>query len=132
MTSLPDGTVVELCGGGPDEELALIAEYLAEQHAAGERPERMAVVVAQPATRGPEIAAALRRAGLAAHVTEPLKAKAFPSVNALLALLRAATPEGTAKDLVAWLAGPGGPGLRCRPAGTPGADPRKPGRHAKA
>lgn len=101
--------VLELRGGGPDEELALIAEYLQQALAGGAAPQRVAVVVSRPETHGPEIQAALQRAELPAHVVARPRARALPSVAALIGLLQAATDGGTARNLVDWLSGPGGP-----------------------
>ncbi|MDO9352252.1 MAG: hypothetical protein Q7T55_01065, partial [Solirubrobacteraceae bacterium] len=45
--------VVELRGGGPDEEAALVAEHVGARIAEGCLPERIAIVVGQPAGQGP-------------------------------------------------------------------------------
>ncbi|MBJ7471088.1 MAG: PD-(D/E)XK nuclease family protein [Solirubrobacteraceae bacterium] len=102
--------VLELCGGGPDEEAALIAEHVAAKIAAGCSPERIAVVVGPADARGPALLAALRRAGVPAHLVAERHAKVWPSVAAIVALLRALAPGGEARHLVGWIAGPGGPG----------------------
>ncbi len=103
--------VVELCGGGPDEEAALIAEHVAALISCGYRPERIAVVVDQPAGPGPALAAALRRAGVPVHlVARRRPARLWPSVAAIVGLLRAAGEAGEARHLVDWISGPGGPG----------------------
>lgn len=107
-----DAPIVELCGGGPDEEAALIAEHVVARIAAGTPPERIAVVVGQPDARGPALAAALRRAGVAAHLVGQAPSRVWPSVTAIVALLRAAAEGGEARHLVDWIAGPGGPGAR--------------------
>lgn len=108
-TSAP---ILELCGGGPDEEAALIAEHVVRLTTRGTQPERIAVVVGQPDARGPALEAALRRAGVAAHLVAQRPSRIFPSVAAIVALLRAAEQGGEARHLVDWVAGPGGPGAR--------------------
>lgn len=109
LDSPVDRSVTELRGGGPDEELALIAQHLTAQRQAGIDLGAMAVVVASAPVEGPAIVAALRRAGLPAHLAAERPARTHESVAALRALLRAAGETGTASDLVRWLRGPGGP-----------------------
>lgn len=104
--------IVELCGGGPDEEAALIAEHVVRLTSRGTAPERIAVVVGQPDALGPALEAALRRAGVAAHLVAQRPSRVWPSVAAVVALLRAAEQGGEARHLVDWIAGPGGPGAR--------------------
>ncbi|MDQ8046691.1 MAG: PD-(D/E)XK nuclease family protein, partial [Patulibacter sp.] len=93
----------------PDEEAALIAEHVAAAIDRGVPAERIAVAVGEPARQGPPIAAALSRAGLPAYLGAARAAAASPSIAALLGLLRAAD-DGSPRDLVDWLAGPGAPG----------------------
>lgn len=104
--------IIELQGAGPDEELALIAELVAEELAAGIAPHRLAVLTASQELHGPAIVAALARRGVAAHLSGRARAAATPIVRGTMALLRAARAHageadadgGDAADVVAWLA----------------------------
>lgn len=104
--------ILELRGGGPDEEAALIAEHVAARIADGCEPERIAVVVAQTDARGPAVERALRRAGVPAHLVAQRPSRVWPSIAAIVALLNAVGEGGEARHLVDWIAGPGGPGSR--------------------
>lgn len=108
-----DAPVLELRGAGPDEELALVAELVAEELAAGTRPDRLAVLAASPELHAPAITAALARRGVAAHFAGRPAAKSTPIVRGVMALLRAAqalqrgeretADKGEAIDVVTWL-----------------------------
>lgn len=104
--------ILELRGGGPDEEAALIAEHVAARIAGGCEPDRIAVVVAQTDARGPAVERALRRAGVPAHLVAQRPSRVWPSIAAVVALLGAVGEGGEARHLVDWIAGPGGPGAR--------------------
>ncbi|MEH3054785.1 MAG: PD-(D/E)XK nuclease family protein [Patulibacter minatonensis] len=98
-------TIVELRGAGPDEELALVGELVAEELAAGTPADRLAVLAASPSLHAPAIVAALGRRGIAAHVGGRPPAASTSIVRGTMALLRAAGDgPGEAADLVAWLA----------------------------
>ncbi len=101
---------LELRGGGPDEEAALIAEHVAAHLEAGCPPDSVVVVVGQPAAQGPVLEAALRRAGVPAHLVARRPSRVWPSIAAVVALLRAVGEGGEPRHLVDWVAGPGGPG----------------------
>jgi PD-(D/E)XK nuclease superfamily len=102
--------VLELKGAGPDEELALVAELVAEELAAGTPASRLAVLVASPELHAPAIIAALARRGAHAHLGGRAPAANTPIVRGVVALLRAAKAHtaggrdgGDAADVVAWL-----------------------------
>lgn len=107
--AVADTSVLELRGGGRDEEDVLIAEHVAAAIDGGTPPHAIAIVTAEPGRHGGALIGALRRIGIAAHLADAVKASRHPSVAAALALLSAASDHGTASDLATWLAGPGGP-----------------------
>lgn len=105
-----DAPLVELRGAGPDEELALIADLVAEELEHGVAPHRIAVLAANLDLHAPAIVAALGRRGISAHRSGPTPAAATPIVRGTMALLRAAQAlsadaqdGGEAADVVAWL-----------------------------
>ncbi|MBO9533026.1 MAG: PD-(D/E)XK nuclease family protein [Solirubrobacteraceae bacterium] len=102
--------VVELEGAGPDEELALISQLVAEELASGTDPAAMAVLTASPDLHGPAVVAALSRRGVPAHLAGRRSAAATPIVRGAISLIRAAAAYqargagGEAADIVRWAA----------------------------
>jgi RecB family exonuclease len=97
-----------LRSAGERGEAEAIAVEVAKLLARGADPARVAIVVRDPARRGPPIAATLESCGIAAALEAELPVAATAVGGALIALLEAEFGARRSRDLLRWLRGPSG------------------------
>jgi ATP-dependent helicase/DNAse subunit B len=102
-----------LCSAGPRGEAEAIAARVGRLLYEGVDPEEIAIVLRDPARRGPSIARVLESYGIATALEAELPVAATGVGGALIALLEAEHGGGRADDLLRWLRGPSG----ARPSG---------------
>ena len=109
LTGVEAGDAVRfLEGGGERAELELVAAEAARLIAEeGMAPDEIAVVLRSPQTASALAGQVFAACGVPVAITETTTFGHTPLGRGLAALLRAATPEGTAGDLVTWLRTPG-------------------------
>ncbi len=103
-----DGSLVFLRSAGERGEAEAIAVEVARLLAEGCEPEEIAIVVRDPARRGPLIASILESYGVPTALEAELPAATTSVGGALIALLEAVLGSGRAADLLRYLRGPSG------------------------
>jgi ATP-dependent helicase/DNAse subunit B len=103
-----DESLVFLRSAGERGEAEAIAVEVARLLAAGTDPEQIAIVVRDPARRGPLIAAVLESYGIATALEAEIPVATTSVGGALTALLEAMLGTGRATDLLRYLRGPSG------------------------
>jgi ATP-dependent helicase/DNAse subunit B len=105
---LPDESLVFLRSAGERGEAEAIAVEVARLLTAGTDPEQIAIVVRDPARRGPLIASILESYGIATALEAEIPVATTSVGGALTALLEAMLGTGRATDLRRYLRGPSG------------------------
>jgi ATP-dependent helicase/DNAse subunit B len=103
-----DESLVFLRSAGERGEAEAIAVEVARLLADGCEPEQIAIVVRDPARRGPLIASILESYGIPIAVEAEIPASTTSVGGALIALLEAVLGTGRAADLLRYLRGPSG------------------------
>jgi ATP-dependent helicase/DNAse subunit B len=104
----PDGGLILLRSAGARGECEAIGVEVARLLAAGVDPAEIAIVLRDPARRGPLLAEVLESYGVATALEAELPVSATATGGALLALLEAEFGAGRAADLLRYLRGPSG------------------------
>ena len=104
----PDRDLTLLRSAGTRAEAEAIATEISRLVHAGADPAQIAVALRDPGRRGPEIAAALERNGIATALEAELPVAGTAVGGALIALLEAEFGERRAVDLLRYLRGPSG------------------------
>jgi len=104
----PDGSLVLLRSAGERGEAEAIAAETARLVSGGVDPAQVAIVVRDPARRGPLVATALESYGVAAALEAEVPVAATAVGGTLIALLEAEFGAGRAADLLRFLRGPSG------------------------
>ncbi len=104
----PDESLVFLRSAGERGEAEAIAVEVARLLAAGTDPEQVAIVVRDPARRGPLIASVLESYGIPTALEAEIPASTTSVGGSLVALLEAVLGTGRAADLLRYLRGPSG------------------------
>ncbi len=104
----PDGSLALLRSAGARAEAEAIAARVSRLVRGGADPAEIAVALRDPSRRGPEVAAALERNGIAAALEAEVPVAGTSVGGALLALLEAEFGAGRAADLLRYLRGPSG------------------------
>ncbi len=105
------GQAIELLeGGDPRAELELVAERVRRLLDAGTAPDRIAVAVRDAAQAAPLIDAVFGEAGIEVAHEHWIALRRTALGRGLLALLRCALLDASARDLLVWLRSPGAPG----------------------
>jgi RecB family exonuclease len=99
----PDGTLALLRAAGTRGEAEAIAEQVSRLLFAGADSAEIAIAVRDPARRGPEIAAALERNGVAAALEAELPVAGTAVGGGLVALLEAELGDGGAAELLRYM-----------------------------
>jgi len=99
----PDGTLTLLRAAGTRGEAEAIAEQVSRLLFAGGDSAEIAIAVRDPARRGPEIAAALERNGVAAALEAELPVAGTAVGGGLVALLEAELGDGGAAELLRYM-----------------------------
>jgi RecB family exonuclease len=99
----PDETLTLLRAAGTRSEAEMIAERVSRLLVAGADPAEIAIAVRDPGRRGPEIAAALERNGVATALEAELPIAGTGVGGALLALLEAEFGDGSAAALLRYM-----------------------------
>jgi RecB family exonuclease len=108
----PDGSLVLIRSAGERGEAEAIGAEIAKLIAGGTPADEIAVVVRDPARRGPLIASVLESYGIPVALEAELPAGSTATGGALVALLEAELGAGTPADLLRYLRGPSGVGER--------------------
>ncbi len=103
----PRAALVLLEGGGERAELELVAEQVARAMEDGIAPGDIAVAIRNPGHVAPLIERVFADAGIPIALERRIPLGHTSLGHALIALLRAALPDGTAEDLLGWLRAPG-------------------------
>jgi ATP-dependent helicase/DNAse subunit B len=103
-----DASLVFLRSAGERGEAEAIAVEVARLLADGCEPEQIAIVVRDPARRGPLIASILESYGIPTALEAEIPASTTSVGGALIALLEAVLGTGRAADLLRYLRGPSG------------------------
>jgi len=103
-----DESLVFLRSAGERGEAEAIAVEVARLLAAGTEPEEIAIVVRDPARRGPLIASILESYGIPTALEAEIRASTTSVGGSLMALLEAVLGTGRAADLLRYLRGPSG------------------------
>ncbi len=103
-----DESLVFLRSAGERGEAEAIAVEIARLLAAGCDPEQIAIVVRDPARRGPLIASVLEAYGIPTALEAEIPASTTSVGGSLMALLEAVLGTGRAADLLRYLRGPSG------------------------
>jgi ATP-dependent helicase/DNAse subunit B len=103
-----DGSLVFLRSAGERGEAEAIAVEVARLLAGGADPEEIAIVVRDPARRGPLIAAILESYGIPAALEAEIPVATTSVGGSLAALLETVLGTGRATDLLRYLRGPAG------------------------
>jgi len=106
-----DESLVFLRSAGERGEAEAIAVEVARLLAGGCEPEQIAIVVRDPARRGPLIASILESYGIPTALEAEIAASTTSVGGALIALLEAVLGTGRAADLLRYLRGPSGASL---------------------
>ncbi|HEV7399418.1 MAG TPA: PD-(D/E)XK nuclease family protein [Solirubrobacterales bacterium] len=106
--SPPDESLVFLRSAGERGEAEAIAVEVARLLAAGTDPEQIAIVVRDPARRGPLIASVLESYGIATALEAEIPVARTSVGGSLTALLEAMLGTARASDLLRYLRGPSG------------------------
>jgi ATP-dependent helicase/DNAse subunit B len=104
----PDESLVFLRSAGARGEAEAIAVEVARLLAEGTDPEQIAIVVRDPARRGPLLASVLESYGVPAALEAEVPVMTTSVGGALAALLEAVLGAGKASDLLRYLRGPSG------------------------
>ncbi len=104
----PDGSLVFLRSAGERGEAETIATEVARLLAAGTVAEEIAIVVRDPARRGPLIASVLESYGVPTALEAEIPVATTALGSALIALLDAVLGSGRAADLLRFMRGPSG------------------------
>jgi RecB family exonuclease len=105
---MPDDSLVLLRSAGERGEAEAIGAEVAKLLAGGADPEEIAVVVRDPARRGPLLASVLESYGIHTALDADVSIAATAVGGALAALLEAELGSGRASDLLRFLRGPAG------------------------
>jgi len=103
-----DRSLTFLRSAGERGEAEAVALEVARLLAAGTAPEQIAIVVRDPARRGPLIASVLESYGIPTALEAELPVAATAVGGSLVALLEAVLGTGRASDLLRYLRGPSG------------------------
>ena len=103
-----DGSIALLRSAGTRAEAEAIAAQVSRLVRDGADPAEIAIALRDPSRRGPEVAAALERNGIAAALEAEVPVAGTSVGGALLALLEAEFGSGRAADLLRYLRGPSG------------------------
>ncbi|MSW96691.1 MAG: hypothetical protein F2796_07840, partial [Actinobacteria bacterium] len=103
----PGDAIALLDGGGERAELELLAEAAREAIAGGIAPEDIAVALPDAETAGPLIERVFAEAGVPIALERRVPLGHTALGRTLIAMLRAALPDGSAADLLVWLRLPG-------------------------
>jgi RecB family exonuclease len=103
-----DGSLTLLRSAGTRAEAEAIAAHVSRLLAGGADPAEIAIALRDPARRGPEIASALERNGIAAALEAEVPVAGTSVGGALIALLEAEFGTGRAADFIRYLRGPSG------------------------
>ncbi len=104
----PDGSLTLLRSAGTRAEAEAIAAQVSRLVRGGADPAEIAIALRDPSRRGPEIAAALERNGIAAALEAEVPVAGTSVGGALVALLETEFGAGRAADLLRYLRGPSG------------------------
>ncbi len=104
----PDGGLTLLRSAGARGEAEAIGAEVAKLLAGGVEEAEIAIVLRDPARRGPLLAEVLESYGIATALEAELAVGGTATGGALLALLAAAFGDGRASDLLLYLRGPSG------------------------
>ncbi|HET9185377.1 MAG TPA: hypothetical protein VFN82_04465, partial [Solirubrobacterales bacterium] len=104
----PDGSLTLLRSAGTRAEAEAVAAHVARLLHRGAEAGEIAIVLRDPARRGPELAAALDANGVAPALEAELPVSGSGVGGALVALLEAEFGTGRAADLLRYLRGPSG------------------------
>ena len=103
-----DGSLTLLRSAGTRAEAEAIAAQVSRLVRDGADPAEIAIALRDPSRRGPEVAAALERNGIAAALEAEVPAAGTSVGGALVALLEAEFGARRASDLLRYLRGPSG------------------------
>jgi RecB family exonuclease len=103
-----DGSLTFLRSAGTRAEAESIAAHVSRLVRDGADPAEIAIALRDPSRRGPEVAAALERNGIAVALEAEVPASGTSVGGALVALLEAEFGAGRAADLLRYLRGPSG------------------------
>jgi RecB family exonuclease len=103
-----DGNLTLLRAAGTRSEAEAIAAHVSRLLRDGAEPAEIAIALRDPSRRGPEIAAALERNGVAAALEAEVPVAGTSVGGALVALLEAEFGARRAADLLRYLRGPSG------------------------
>jgi ATP-dependent helicase/nuclease subunit B len=103
-----DGSLTLLRSAGSRAEAEAIAARVSRLVSDGAAPAEIAIALRDPSRRGPEVAAALERNGIAAALEAEVPAAGTSVGGALVALLEAEFGGRRASDLLRYLRGPSG------------------------
>jgi ATP-dependent helicase/nuclease subunit B len=103
-----DGSLTLLRSAGTRAEAETIAAQVSRLVRDGADPAEIAIALRDPSRRGPEVAAALERNGIAAALEAEVPAAGTSVGGALVALLEAEFGARRASDLLRYLRGPSG------------------------
>jgi RecB family exonuclease len=103
-----DGSLTLLRSAGTRAEAEAIAAHISRLVAGGADPAEVAIALRDPSRRGPEIAAALERNGIAAALEAEVPVARTSVGGALIALLEAEFGARRASDFLRYLRGPSG------------------------
>ncbi|HEX3174804.1 MAG TPA: PD-(D/E)XK nuclease family protein [Solirubrobacterales bacterium] len=104
----PDSSLVVLRSAGARGEAESIGAEVARLIAGGADPNEIAIVLRDPARRGPLIASVLESYGVATALEAELPVASTAVGGTMLALLAAVLGEGSAGDVLRYLRGPSG------------------------
>jgi RecB family exonuclease len=104
----PDGSLTILRSAGTRAEAEAIAAQVSRLVGGGADPAEIAIALRDPSRRGPEVAAALERNGIATALEAEVPVAATSVGGALLSLLEAEFGSRRASDLLRFLRGPSG------------------------
>ncbi|HET9153445.1 MAG TPA: hypothetical protein VFN85_04960, partial [Solirubrobacterales bacterium] len=103
-----DGSLTLLRSAGTRAEAEAIAAHVSRLVAGGAEPAAIAIALRDPPRRGPEVAAALERNGIAAALEAEVPVAGTSVGGALIALLEAEFGARRASDFLRYLRGPSG------------------------
>jgi RecB family exonuclease len=103
-----DGSLTLLRSAGTRPEAEAIAAHVSRLVSRGADPAEIAIALRDPSRRGPEIAAALERNGIAVALEAEVPVAGTSVGGALIALLEAEFGARRASDLLRYLRGPSG------------------------
>ncbi|HET7418593.1 MAG TPA: PD-(D/E)XK nuclease family protein [Solirubrobacterales bacterium] len=103
-----DGSLTLLRSAGTQAEAEAIAAQVSRLVHGGADPAEIAIALRDPSRRGPEIAAALERNGIAVALEAEVPVAGTSVGGALIALLEAEFGSGRAADFLRYLRGPSG------------------------